>query len=238
MRSSLVLLAALFIAGCSSSDDAGQQSSTTEAPTADAVLARSAEAMSAIDTVAFDIERSGAAVAIDDAGVVLFESATGHYSAPASADAVVTVEVGGMRAEVAAIAIDGSTWITNPLTGAWEAAPDAFSFDPALLFDRDEGWASLLADGISDAELVEPVPDEDGRFLVRGTVPAERIAVLTGGLANQETELDVWIDVDTSRVAAARFDVAGPDGVTTWDLQLDEYGAEVTITPPEIGGEG
>lgn len=235
----LVAVGGALLALVSCSSDPGPDAAattTTAAPvTVDDVLADASAAMAAVDTVAFAIERTGGEVFLDDAGAIRFDGAEGRFAAPAAAEAVLDVEALGFATQVGAVAIDGETWLTNPVSGAWEPAPEGLGFDPATLFDPEVGFAALLADGLTDAVLVDPEPDDRGRYQVRGTAAAERVATLTGGLVDEPTTIDLWIDAATGRVHEARFDGPAAEGTSAWRLTLADFGADVTITEPDLG---
>jgi hypothetical protein len=239
-----LLLALLAIAACSSGGDEGPSDGPV---TAEQVLVDAAAAMVEVETAAFTLEQTGAEVAIDAEGQLRFLEARGRIARPASADAVVTVDALGFTTEVGAIAIDGTVWFTNPLTGDWIEAPEAFTFDPAALFDPDDGLAGLLAEAAPTAELVEadePVATGDGELpsgpegagpwhRVRATVSAERVETLTGGLVAEATVVDAWIDQATDRLAELRFEIPIGATVSDWRLALTDYDIEVEINPPE-----
>lgn len=229
----LGLLAVLLAAsGCSSSGD----DAAGDAPLdVDAVRAMAATAMADVDTLHFAIELEGADVFIDDDELIQFQAAEGRYAAPGSADAVVSVVALGLATEVGAVAIDGDVWITNPLTGAWEPAPDSLTFDPATIFDSDVGLSALIADGLTNAVLESPDADASGRLHITADVEPARVSTLTSGLVDDVDNVDLWIDEETGRLSEVTFDVgAGEDG-TSWRLLLTDYGADVTINEPELG---
>jgi hypothetical protein len=207
-------------------------------PDAVAVRIAAAEAMGEVGSARFTIEREGAPVHIDDEEALAFERAEGRFAAPASSDAVLTLSANGTAIEVGAVAVDGETWITNPVTGRWEAAPESLAFDPATLFDPDVGWRPLLADGLRDVALVEPAPDEAGRYRLRGVADASRTEVLTGGLVEQRVPIDVWVDAVSGRVTEARFEASAPEGTSAWRIALSGYGDEIVVTPPDLGTGG
>ena len=242
MKRSLVgfTLGLLLLAGCTSSEDGNGDETAAEQPTttvltADVVLGRASEAMTNIDTASFRIDHEGPDVFIDDDDTIGFEGATGRYSAPSSADALVEVTALGLSTEIGAVAIDSQIWITNPLTGRWEEGPEALTFNPAQVFDDTSGLSSLLADGFSDTELVSIDPDADGRYQVSGSVDPQRVSDLTDGLIDDVSNATVWVDADTYRVAEVSFDVELEGVASSWRLYLDEYGSDVTITQPELG---
>ena len=113
-------LLSLLAAACSGGDD-GAGTTVTEPVTAESVLNSAAEAMAAVDTVSFHLERTGAPVYLDSSGSFAFQEGDGRVSNTTSAaDAVVKVKALGIDANVGAVSIDGELWLSNPLTGAWE----------------------------------------------------------------------------------------------------------------------
>lgn len=231
IAAALVLGAGLAVS-CSGGEDDTAPTSVVE--TAASLSERAADAMAAVESLHFSITRSGASVALDPAGLLMFESAEGRYGAPSSADALITVTALGNRLEVGAIAIDGRLWVTEPLTGRWDEATDLITFDPAALFGAEQGLPAVLRDGLSDTEVVHPV-DARGRIQLRGLVGADEVASLVNGMAATEAIVDFWIDAETARVHELRFETGAGDAIASWVIQLDDFDGEVTITPPELG---
>ena len=225
-----VAAAVALLAACSGSESAA------EATTVDVVLADSALAMASIETAAFSIVETGAPVFIDDSGLIQFSEASGRFDAPSSADAIVTVKALGLVTEVGAVVIDGKIWITNPITGDWEEAPESFSFDPSVLFAAETGWAAMLSDGLVDPVLLAPTAGDDGRHHVQSTIDADRVSTLTGGLVDEASVVDFWIDPEDDRVVEVAFDVETDEGPTSWLLTLSDFDQEVSITEPDLGG--
>ncbi len=226
----LALMLAIACSGSSDGDAAGEESMDV-----DGVRAMAAAAMADVDSALFTIGLEGADVYIDDADLIQFRSAEGRYAAPGSADAVVSVVALGLATEVGAVAIDGDVWITNPLTGSWEAAPDSLAFDPATIFDAEIGLAGLIADGLSDAVLASPEPDAEGRWHISAGVDPARVSTLTAGLVHHVDNVDLWFDEATGRLTDVTFDVGTGEGGTSWRLTLFDYGTDVTVEQPELG---
>jgi hypothetical protein len=241
----LAVVTGLAVSGCSSDDEgaAGGDLSVDE------LLTESAATMAEVSSATFTIEQVGASVFIDEADQIAFQAAEGRYAAPASADALVTVEAFGLVTQVGAVAIDGTVWLTNPLTSKWMEAPEGFSFDPANLFDPELGIPAVLNEAVGNAELMTDgsgaAEAEDGagvadgaaddRHHVRTTVSADRVSALTGGLVAVATDTDLWIDPDSLRVVEVRFDLPLGDQVSTWSLVVTSYDTEVAIEAPEVG---
>jgi len=245
----LACTAACALAGCTTSS--GSDGEGAEELTAEQIVTDAAAAMSTVESASFTIEQAGATVFIDDAEQFAFQAADGRFAAPGSSEAILTVQALGFVTEIGAIAIDGRLWLTNPLTGEWAEAPENLSFDPAQLFDADKGIPTLLSEASATAELVDDLadqsagessdeadPDRKNLHHVRTLVPAERVAVLTSGLVNEESEVDLWIDAASDRVVEASFAVEVAGATSDWRMTLSDYDEEMTIDPPELNAGG
>ena len=223
---SLFMAAALVAAGCSG----GDQEPATTLPSVDSVLAGAAATMQSVDTLSYEIGLTGAPITL--LGVEL-RGARGQYAAPDSSQAVLTAAIGGLVIELGTIAIGGTSWVTNPLTGDWDEYTGSRAFNPAIMFDPDLGWRPLLTEDISDARLITPV--EGGTYLVAGTAAGDRVEVLTAGLVDsQPVSLQLSIDRSTGHVTRMDFSTVGEAGETRWLLDLSEFGADVSISPPQV----
>lgn len=233
-----LVAAACALVACGSSSDAEDDAGPA---TVESILVDAAAAMADVETAAFTIEQTGATVFIDD-DQLAFRSAEGRFARPSSAEALVSVDALGFATQIGAIAIDGTLWFTNPLTGAWSEAPPGFTFDPATLFDAEVGLPALLSEASETAQLVDDSSNDSGvegdTHHLRTSVAPERVSVLTGGLITDETEVDLWIDVETGRVVEVRFELPIDDSTSSWRMTVGDYDAEVTIAPPELGSTG
>jgi lipoprotein LprG len=223
------------LAACGGDEPSGP----TLAPDVDTILGAAAETMGTVDTVRFTIERGGAPVYIDPLDALEFVSAEGRFAQPSSADAVVVLGVGDIRAQIGAIAIDGETWLTNPVTGTWEPAPAGYTFDPAILFDPELGWRPLLASELTDAELIGLEEHGDTElYHVRGQADEDRIAVITAGLVSQDVPLDLWLDPVDGAVREATFSTLYRGEESDWTLTFFDYGGDIVIEVPDLEGDG
>jgi lipoprotein LprG len=226
----IALILTLLAAACGSEEPA-----PTIPPEPDTVLAASATAMGEVEFVRFRIERGGAPIYIDPLDTLNFLIAEGQFAAPSSANAVVTLAVGNINAQIGAIAIEGETWLTNPITGAWESAPAGYEFDPATLFDPQQGWRPLLADGLSDVQWIGEVErNSEPRYHIRAAADEDRVAVILAGLIRkQPVELDMWIDPETGFVREAELATIHEGQTSDWFIEFAEFGESVEITPPD-----
>lgn len=231
IRPDLLALVVLIAttAGCSSDD--GSDATTTLPPDQQTVLETAAATMGEVETVSFAIERRGAPVYIDPMGILVFEKAEGRFEAPGSADALVTVEVGGFNTEIGAIAHDGTTWLSDPITGNFAPAPGDYAFDPATLFDPSVGWRPLLAEGLSDVEWLGL--DGRDRYHLRALADGDRVEVITAGLVrDQDVVLDLHLDTVTGAVREVEFSTSNDGEPSTWTLTFSGYGEPVEVSPP------
>lgn len=199
------------------------------------LLRTAATAMGEVETVRFEIERGGVPVYIDTSDLLEFRDAVGRFVAPQAADAVVKVGVSGLNVQIGAIAIDGTVWLSNPITGAWEQAPSSYAFDPTTLFSPEVGWRPLLDGELREAVLVgREELDGVARYHVTGVAPEARIETITANLVrNQDVEVDMWLDTMTGHVLEVNFEATTSAGVSTWNLRFFDYGDDIEIVPPD-----
>lgn len=225
-----LLVLALLAGACGSSDPEPVLSADINE-----VLAASATAMGTVETVRFEIERGGEPIYIDNTATLEFKDALGRFVAPQKADAVVKVGISGLNVQIGAIAIDGTIWLSNPISGEWEQAPSQYAFDPTTLFSPEVGWRPLLDGELENAVLVGlEERDEEPRYHVTGSAPAIRIETITAGLVSgQDVDVDLWLDPDTGHVLEVTFATETSAGVSTWELRFFDYGDDLEIVPPE-----
>ncbi len=241
------LLVALAAAACSSDDDEQPATtSTTRAPPEtlppdrDTVLSAATAAMGEVDTVSFAIERTGAPIYIDPLDVIAFVKAEGRFAAPTSADALVSVQASGFNTEIGAIAYEGKTWLSDPVTGKFAPAPGSYAFDPATLFDPTIGWRPLLANGLTEIEWIG-LDDSRGedRYRLNGVADPERLEVITAGLVrDQEVVLSLWLDTGSGVVREVEFSTVYEGATSNWLLTFSGYGEPVEVSSPPTDDGG
>jgi len=222
----LVALSLATLTACTGSD--GEEQLVTDGPT---IALAAADALNEVESVTFTLTPSGAPAFIDASGAMAVVSAKGRAIVPDAADALIVVAVGGgaLKTEVGAVAIGDEAWWSNPLTGEFEPLPPEFNIDPRQFFDPQNGWRPLLL------ELAEPtfVGEEDGLYHLSGTASAERIAVVTAGLVQDQTiPIDVWVDPVTALPHRVEFTATFDGNETNWLLELSGYNEDYIIEPP------
>lgn len=221
------------------SDRTDDDASADPAADPSTVLADAAQAMGAVTSVEFSLERGGAPVFIDEFDRLALDAMRGQFQVPNRAQAELTVTVeGDLATRLGAVAIDGEVWLSNPVTGAFEPLPPGYDLDPSQFFDPAGGWRPLLAN-LRDVELVE-IDDRDGeRYRLRGVAPAADVENITVGLVrDQDVTVELWIHPTSSLVTSAEFLTGTDDERSDWRLDLDRYGETFTIVPPDLGASG
>lgn len=200
----------------------------------DDIMQLAARAMAAVTSVEFRLEREGAPVFVDQFERIALDRLHGQFTIPNQAQAELTVTVNNnLVTKLGAVAIDDEVWISNPVTGDFETLPSGYDIDPSRFFDPENGWQPLLAN-MTQVELVA-IEDRDGeRYHVRGIAAAEQVRDITVGLVrDQDVTIDLWIQPGTDLVTAAEFTTIIDGNESNWMLELDNYGDEFTISPPQ-----
>jgi len=208
---------------------------STDAPTLQPVIA---EAMGAVTSVRFEVERSEAPVFIDQVESISLNSILGTFEVPGSANAILQVTVNdALNTQLGAIAVDDEVWLTNPVTGEFETLPPGFDIDPSLFFDPVNGWQPLIEDLTDMAFVAEEDRDGATRYHLTGTAPAERMQSITAGLVRgQDVDLDIWVQPVTGEVTELEFSTTFEGAQSDWRITLAEYGEDFDISPPDIDG--
>ncbi len=229
----LALACGLLVVACG-----GDEPATTLPPETDVVLEASAVAMANVDYVHFRIQWAGGApIGIPDFNAD-FEDAEGFFAAPGAANGVATLAVGNVKAQLGVISIEGQTWLTEPISGAWMDAPSGFAIDLAVLFDAEDGWGPLISDGLSDVQwLGTEERGSEPRYRIRATADADRVrTILAGLIPKQEVEIDMWLDTETGHIREAELSTVYQDKTSDWFIAFSEYGVPVEVTPPDTEG--
>ena len=242
-RRALYVAAVLGLSLAASACGGGDGDADTSAPEptgdplpadVDTILEVSAATMGATTSVAFQLERSGAPVYIDEFDSISINRADGQFEVPRSAQAVLEVEVNGdLTTELAAIALNDEIWLSNPVTGDFEPLPPGIELDPSMFFDPKNGWQPLMA-GLTDVTL-HGLVERDGaeRYHLSATAPAEQVEIITARLVRDvSVDIDFWLQPVSGAVMAAEFTTEFPDGDVDWMLTLSDYGADFDIEPP------
>lgn len=234
--STWLLVVACGLAGAACGGDAEPEGDPLPADVS-TILDASSTAMAEVTSVRFDLERSGADVYIDQFESLALDTIKGRFSAPSSADAVLSVTVdGSLETELGAVALGGDVWLSNPVTGKFEVLDTGYDIDPATFFDPERGWGPLM--GTLTGAVLVGVEDRGGkRYHIHAVAPAAQMEIITAGLVrDQDVTIDFWLKRDTALVTAAEFSTVYRDKTTDWVIELSGYGDDFEIKMPELDG--
>lgn len=225
----------LLLAACRGGSDSTAVASPTPTPTAESIMDAARQRFSEINSAHFLLTVDGDAY-LDSTRTLALRGAEGDLARPDRANVNASVALAGATINIALIAVGDEQYITNPLTGQWQQAPEGLSFNPAILFDPQQGIPSMLAEA-QDLTLVgtEKLNGTD-TYHLRGAEPRSAVAPLTGGgFQGDAIDFDIWITRNTHDIAQiVLHDTAVVQGTTppTWTLAISNQNAPVTITPP------
>ncbi len=209
------------------------------APDAEQVLANSAEAMSEVESFAFEVT-GHLLVDSADSEVRIPITYSGVSAAPDRSEATLVLNVFFFSLQIDLIIIGDRVWTTNPQTEVWEEAePGSIALpNPALLIGGD---TPALADPVI---LGPETLDGIETLRLMGTPQIEALS----GLGDEIASADVWIGAEDWLVyridAGGEIDLdalglplasAGITGVAdlVLEIRLSDYGTPVEIEPPE-----
>jgi hypothetical protein len=234
-----VLSLILLITGCGGSeDDTSNDDAFTATPAVDAttILRDASSRISQTQTMKFTLEISGTTM-IDDSSTIQLLAARGSLERPGKVDVQFQIRVlGTQTASIRMITAGGQSWTTDLITGKWGPAPEEFGYDPALLFDTQNGLGPVMG-RVTSPELIGS-EDIDGRtaWHIHGTVTQAVIGPITAGTMHGDpVSLDLWIDADSSdllKIQLAEPTNSGNDDPATWTMTLRAHDDPVTIEPP------
>ena len=241
-----IVILLLALAACNSDDD--DETADGEVDPA-ALLENAAQQLDDANAFELVLEVSGAPVFLDAETIGLdtpiqFRRAEGYVARPDALQANVTVLIEDSAVEIEVIAIDEDQYLFHPaLTfGQWQAIIFSEDFNPTSLLTGDQSIADALRSAQEVAYMGEA--DLDGLTVhhLRGQVEASQVKAVTVGLIGTETgsvQIDVFIRQDNGRLEQLVLEEpinpdADPERPAMWSIGVYDYGADVTITRPEV----
>ncbi|CAN5730269.1 N/A [soil metagenome] len=232
-----VLLASVA-AACNLTEDeeAGPTPTPTNVPIEEqdpaVIIERAVARWDETESAHFLLEIDGATYLDDDEQIQL-AGAEGDLARPQSVEALASVAISLVTLDVSLIFIGDEAYMTDFLTGNWGAAPDDFSYNPALLLSQTDGLGPVLQ-ALEDPEVVgrETIAGTD-TVHIRGTVEQEMIDDMTSGaIQGDQIRVDIWFDGETLDVV--RIALAEPDDGTSWIITLSDHNEPVSIEAPDV----
>ena len=231
----LLLLAAVAAAGCAPAEPTATPTpSPTPPPSAPSILAASGERMAAVDSFRFSLthENGGTPVA---SGLVLSD-VEGDVVKPDGLSLSLGATFSGFFVAVELVALDGVTYMTNPVTQVWEVQ-DA-GLNPLALFDPATGIDSIMRDLAEPALEGRDTIDGADTHRITGRLPSESLLPLLSTVAPGLTvDSEVWIGVDDSYLRRVVFRgpvVEGDGDNVVRIIELSNFNAAVEIEAPPV----
>jgi len=230
MKKFLYLFAALSLAFCTFF--AGCSSSKAENLTTADILTKSYDSMQAAKSFHFTMEhdKSGTPISKD----ILMTKLAGDIVSPDKLQATIDGTYASTAIEVKLVTVSGKTYMTNPISGIWEVAPD--SFKVLSVFDPGTGVAAIIK-GLTDAsKLGDEKVGKTQCYHLSGNVSSETLAPLTGTTATGvKIGTEVWIDQKTFLVQqvklTGKITDSETDGITR-TLNFTNYNKNIDIELP------
>lgn len=234
IRIALSGIALIILVGCgaTSGDDEDQADVNL-----DEVLSDASAQLAETESMYFTLEVEGDTL-IDPAGTLRLLNAEGVLQRPDRVEVTFQVRaLGTATLSIRMITLGTDAWTTDPVTGNWITAPEEFGYNPAVLYDDQDGLGPVL-DRIIDPEM-EDTEEINGRecYRIVGTVDEDVIGPVTSNtMSGGDADLHVWIDVEDSRIHQVHLienEAAETEAPATWIMELSQHGEQVTIEPPE-----
>lgn len=234
----LLILASLFIVGCSAGAPA------TEAPLDPHTLLTQAVAnLRPKQTFRLIIERSGADYMFQtELGDVIFKRAEGQYVAPDTIGAKVKIVLGNLPVEADVYAKGANQSVRGVWTSMkWESSVFAPGFDPSKIITQENSGLDHAVNALVDPKLVGEETMEDGAavYHISATADGADVAAMVVNLIQMTgmVNVDVYLAKDTG--LPLRFVIVQPDSAsaaqtdpTQWTIDLFDFDAKSEVEIP------
>lgn len=203
------------------------------------VVTRSGQAMLQVQSLHFKIDIGGAPVYLNRATLLSLRSVEGDFGRPDRMGVHLKVIAAIAAAEMDMLALGNDQYITDILTHHWEVLPPQFGFNPAVMFDPQNGLEQTLKGGLDNAQsLGVDTIDGTATYHIKGSLDGSRVQVMSGGLLSTgQIDVELWVEGNTflARKAILTDSGSDPKNPTVWTMSFSSFGKTVTITAPTIG---
>jgi hypothetical protein len=221
-------------------DDADDAVATDDADTAvdtddaDSILDQAAERFAELETAKFELDGTGY-IELDEIGEVSLNDAEGQIERPDRAEIDIAVDTAIADVPVTVVTYNGEVYIKDPVANSTHTAPDDFQFNPAIMFDEDEGIPALIR-SVEDAELLDEDEDVEGRsaYKIYGIIEGDLIQRATAGTfpTTDDVDFNVWIDKETYDVLKIVAEDPTEETDSTWEMWIYDHNEPVEIDDP------
>jgi hypothetical protein len=201
--------------------------------TAAEIISKSGENMQAVNSFHFLLDQVGGGTPIT-MGIEMTK-AEGDIVRPDKLQATIFGTAMGMSLEVKLVTSGEKTYMTNPLTGAWEVPPDQFKV--LSLFDPGTGLAAILKGMAAPTQLGEEQIGGTLCYYLKGSIASDALRPIAGSAAaGVVINVEVWIGKEDFLVRHIKLEgkitEAEKEGIVR-TLDLSNFNQEVEIKLPE-----
>lgn len=212
-------------------DDATE---TEELDDADEILERAADRFAELETAHFELDGTGY-LELDEIGEISLSDAEGRIERPDRAEINIKVDSAIADVPVTVVSWDGEVYIKDPVAGSTHSAPDDFQFNPAIMFNQDDGIPALIR-SVDDAELLDESEDVEGRdaYQIYGVIDGDMIQRATAGTfpSTGDVDFNVWVDRETFDVLKIVAEDPTGESDSTWEMWIYDHDEPVEIDDP------
>jgi lipoprotein LprG len=223
-RSLIAVVTAVLLAACSGGDDGdgGLPDGTT-------LLADSADAMAAVESVEFRMEVEG------PTGSTGLRGVSGVLTNDGEGQGTVSLEQFGVLVEFEVVVADGTFYLKGP-TGGYQVLPDALAdqiYDPTALLDEDEGISDLLRTATGAATVGQAEVGGTDAYEVTARIDRSLIESLLPLPEGQEmVPATLWIAAEDDLLLKVLVESGSGEERSVLTLFIDDFDVDATITPP------
>ena len=196
-----------------------------------ATLERSGKVMEVLESFHFRLHHESGNMELI-AGLVIDE-AEGDVVRPDNLSVSFKGSAGGIAIRTRLITIGDDGYMTNPMTGVWEAGPTGVS--SLEFFDPSRGIAAIMQQ-LSQVRLVDVAARDSRVYAIAGNLPAEALSPLVGSTLEDAT-VSVELTIDAERLHLLGVRIAGrvmptdEDGVIRI-ITLTSFDERIAIEAP------
>lgn len=231
------VLMLVLLTGCGSGKSNNKTTTATPipTPTAQQTLAAASTRFASVNTAHYALTIAGN-VYLDSAKTVALRDASGDLKRPGDATGDVNVSVAGATISVKIVAVGGAEYMTNFITGRWQTAPKDLTYNPAIIFDKNQGIQAVLAKIESPTMQGADTVNGIEAAHISGKVPRADVTPMTGNsFQGDPVDADLWVSrANNDLLKVVLKDTASQQGSTpaTWTLLITKQNQPVTITKP------
>ncbi|MCI0441456.1 MAG: LppX_LprAFG lipoprotein [Chloroflexi bacterium] len=233
-----IALASLLVAACGGAEPSSTAppGTPTLSPTPvnpRAVLEQAGRAMESVESFAFKLEHQRGGTPLPILPGLLLTEAEGEVVKPDRIAARFNGTIrGSLFVKSSLITLGDASYMTNPVSGAWESVPPDIS--PLGFFNPSEGVSAMMSQVQSPSLLDSNTPET---YRIRGRLPVEALRPLFGEtIMGATVGVDLTIDARNLYLTRAEIDgritEAEEEGVVRV-VVLSRFNEPLSIEPPQ-----